>query len=401
MKKLSVLILAPTYPECGNIIKQNHIHNQLIYYKKHDLTPTVIDLSPVRHGIVKEDFYGVEVIRFGILSRGIVRSFLFRLIYNYHLRRLLTKILPYYDLVHIHNAMTHLLPVIDLLRSKPLLFTCHGDDVYPSKIKILEVNRRKLLSAADIITAVSTYTKNLVHHYVEDMVKVAYVPNGVREDVFSGLATVTQKAARQKLNLPVDAKIILMACSLIERKGVIQVLEAFSIVRAKLPDVFLVVIGNGDLKEKMLTIIEERKLTPFVKMINYVDDDTTMALYYKASDLYVMLSKTVEHSHGAGVEGFGISYIDANAAGIPVIGGRSGGVESAIIDGKTGFLVQPDTLTTVNDLTEKILLLLQNDSLRDQLGQYGKDRVFQELTWNNNVEKIRSLYVEALNMKCI
>ena len=188
-----------------------------------------------------------------------------------------------------------------------------------------------------------------------------------------------------------------MACSLIDRKGVMQVLESFRAVHLELPDAFLVVIGTGELQQRMQQFVAANKLEDAVRMIEYVDDNSTMALYYRASDLYVMLSKTVENRLGAGVEGFGISYIDANAVGIPVIGGRSGGVENAVIDGETGFLVDPDCPETIALLTEKMRQLLGDATLRSAMGQAGQQRVFQHLTWDHTAEQFRSLYAGLLS----
>ena len=397
MKSISVLVLGPSYPDSANIIKQNHIHNQLLSYQRHGLLPTVIDLVPSIPGVRRELFEGIPVIRFGVLPRGWLRGVIFRLVFQRKLRALLHELLPQFDVVHVHNCMVQLLPFLDLLQTKPLIVTCYGDDVYPSQITSLERDRRTFLCGAKVITAISQYTVRLAGHYVGDSVEVVLIPVGVRADIFSKVAAVPPMDARSQLNLLADRRIVLMACSLIDRKGVMQVLESFRAVHLELPDAFLVVIGTGELQQRMQQFVAANKLEDAVRMIEYVDDNSTMALYYRASDLYVMLSKTVENRLGAGVEGFGISYIDANAVGIPVIGGRSGGVENAVIDGETGFLVDPDCPETIALLTEKMRQLLGDATLRSAMGQAGQQRVFQHLTWDHTAEQFRSLYAGLLS----
>lgn len=392
MKQISVLVLGPTYPEPANIIKQNHIHNQLLSYQRHGLLPTVIDLVPSVPGVRRDLFEGIPVIRFGVLPHGWLRGVIFRLVFQRKLRALLHELLPQFDVVHVHNCMVQLLPFLDLLQTKPLIVTCYGDDVYPSKITSLERDRRAFLSGAKVITAISQYTVRLASHYVGGSVEVVLIPVGVRADIFSKAAAVPPTDARSQLDLPADRRIVLMACSLIERKGVMQVLESFRAVHLELPETLLVVIGTGELQQRMTQFIAAHGLQDAVRMIDYVDDDSKMALYYRASDLYVMLSKTVENPAGAGVEGFGISYIDANAVGVAVIGGRSGGVEDAVIDGQTGFLVDPECPETVALLAGKMRQLLGDDALRTAMGKAGQERVFQQLTWDHHVEQIRSLY---------
>ena len=397
MKTISVLVLAPTYPDSANIIKQNHIHNQLQSYQRHGLLPTVIDLAPSVTGVRRDLFEGIPVIRFGVRPRGWLRGFIFRLVFQGKLRALLRKTLPQFDVVHVHNCMVQLRPLLALLQTKPLVVTCYGDDVYPSKTASLERDRRIFLRGAKMITAISQYTARLASHYVGESVEVVLIPVGVRADVFSKAAEVPPSDARSQLALPADRKIVLMACSLIERKGVMQVLEAFRTVHHEFPEALLVVIGTGELQLRMKQYIAANGLQDVVRMIDYVDDDSKMALYYRAVDLYVMLSKTVENPLGAGVEGFGISYTDANAVGVAVIGGRSGGVEDAVVDGQTGFLVDPDCPETVPLLAGKMRQLLGDDALRNAMGKAGQERVFKYLTWDHNVERTRAVYAGLLS----
>ena len=166
VKTISVLVLAPTYPDSANIIKQNHIHNQLQSYQRHGLLPTVIDLAPSVTGVRRDLFEGIPVIRFGVRPRGWLRGFIFRLVFQGKLRALLRKTLPQFDVVHVHNCMVQLRPLLALLQTKPLVVTCYGDDVYPSKTASLERDRRIFLRGAKMITAISQYTARLASHYV-------------------------------------------------------------------------------------------------------------------------------------------------------------------------------------------------------------------------------------------
>lgn len=399
MKELKVLVIASTYPNETDVTRENHIHNQLLHYHEISVQPTVLELSPASSGIKRETFQTIDVIRFGVRPGGLNCSFIFRQLYSRRLRRFLKEILPEFDLVHVNAMSLQLFAVVDLLRGKPLIFTCHGDDVYPSKIRSLEHKRRTLLGHADIATGVSEYTVRLMSNYVDDETRLHYVPNGILEKNFLIVNQQSQSESRTKLNLSLKRKIILMACVLVERKGVREVLQAFHKTRELFPDAYLVIIGKGPLAEWVQNYVHAHNLENDVKMIGYIKDDIAVASYYRASDLYMMFSKTVEHRHGAGVEGFGISYIDANAAGIPVIGGRSGGVESAIVDGRTGYLVDPTNPDAVEQLHRRMKELLENDSLRNTMGEAGRKRVFEEFTWSINVKRIRELYDTMLAEK--
>lgn len=397
VKSLKVLVISPSYPDERDVTRHNHIHHQLLSYHEAALRPTVLELTPSQPGVREETFQGIDVIRFGILPRGLMRSILFRCIYTHHLRRMLRKKLPDFDLVHIHSPSLQLYPLIDELTAKPVFFTCHGDEVFPSKKKRVEMKRRALLQCARMATGVSEYTVGLISHYLPDPARLCFVPNGVREDLFREVNLQSPDATRRALGLPVGRKIVLMACNLIERKGVQEVLRAFHKTLRSVPEAFFVIVGNGPEKKSMLAYICQHGFTNDVQMVDYIREDLTMARYYRACDLYVMFSKTVLNAWGAGVEGFGISYIDANAAGVPVIGGNSGGVPSAVIDGKTGFLVDPADPDPVEALHRKMLLLLTDDTVRRTLGALGQERVFADLTWSANVRRIRALYDRILS----
>ena len=108
--------------------------------------------------------------------------------------------------------------------------------------------------------------------------------------------------------------------------------------------------------------------------------DEKLSELYSSSDIFVLTSMPLADS----VEGFGFVYLDASSHGLPVIANRTGGVEEAVIDGKTGWLAEPGD---IHQLSRLLLDLINNQQLRDKLGQEGKrwaktnswDRVAKEL----------------------
>ena len=84
-------------------------------------------------------------------------------------------------------------------------------------------------------------------------------------------------------------------------------------------------------------------------------------------------------------EGFGITYLEANACEKPVIGGRSGGVSDAVVDGTTGFLVNPDD---IEEIADKLITLLSDPVLSKRLGKQGRERIENFYTWDVIAKKI-------------
>ncbi len=398
---MNICFICPEYPDKNNIIKQNHIHNPVKALQRRGLNPFVVDLWPSENAVFSEIHDGVQVLRFGFLPRGLLRWKIYSYLWNRLLRTALESLVIGTDVFHIEFALTRLNPVLDVLKKRPMVITCHGDDVYPSKNGDVESARKRLLGAADKAIGVSEYTANLIRNYTGDRSKIIYLPNGVRTEVYEDVNKLSKTDAREKLGLGKEDAIILMACSLIERKGVVDVVEALQVLKQKGLSATLAVIGSGPEKDRKDKIATEKQRPPKKKYVDYVADDYEMATYYRACDVYTMMSKTVEHPHRAGVEGFGISYIDANAAGRPVVGGRSGGVENAVIDGVTGYLVDPYSADRVNDLAEKLYLLLTDKDLNEKMGIAGQKRVMTELTWDKHAEVLEGIYKEVAGISAI
>jgi phosphatidylinositol alpha-1,6-mannosyltransferase len=94
---------------------------------------------------------------------------------------------------------------------------------------------------------------------------------------------------------------------------------------------------------------------------------------YAGADVFVMVSRELRQS--GNVEGFGIVFLEANAAGTAVLAGRSGGIEDAVVDGFSGLLVDPEN---VGEVAAALTCLLQNDDLRFRLAAQGMERVKRE-----------------------
>ncbi len=108
-------------------------------------------------------------------------------------------------------------------------------------------------------------------------------------------------------------------------------------------------------------------------------------LFYNLCEIFIMASRSIEEQND--VEGFGVVFLEANACGTPVIGGRSGGVPDAIDDGKTGLLVDPQSS---DDIARAILELLKNPERCRAMSNAGKQWVKEKMNWERAVETIRT-----------
>jgi phosphatidylinositol alpha-1,6-mannosyltransferase len=121
--------------------------------------------------------------------------------------------------------------------------------------------------------------------------------------------------------------------------------------------------GGGEEKTKLVELVDALEMHEWVRFTGVLTDDER-ALTYGASDIYAMPSIM----YGQMTEGFGIVFLEAAAVGIPSIAGNVGGQAEAVLDGKTGVVVDGLDLPQVKAAIKRLAL---DSSLRDQMGEEG------------------------------
>jgi spore coat protein SA len=96
-------------------------------------------------------------------------------------------------------------------------------------------------------------------------------------------------------------------------------------------------------------------------------------------------------------EGLGLVFLEAAAAGLPVIATRRGGIPEVVRDGDTGLLLQEKE--DITELAEKILLLLHDEPLRKRLGQEGRHWMASQFTWEKIAQDLQQVYEEVLALR--
>ncbi|HIE03839.1 MAG TPA: glycosyltransferase, partial [Candidatus Latescibacteria bacterium] len=119
--------------------------------------------------------------------------------------------------------------------------------------------------------------------------------------------------------------------------------------------------------------------------------DEELPAHYNLCDVFVLPNRETEESDylRGDYEGFGIVFLEAGACAKPVIGGRSGGVEEAVVDGVTGLLADP---RSTEEVADGVIQLLEDRELARRLGQEGRRRA-QEFDWGKLSAKVREILV--------
>ena len=249
---------------------------------------------------------------------------------------------------------------------------------------------RPVLIRAACLFANSSWTRNLWIEYGIPAEKIKVINPPVDLNRFHPL---TDRARlRNQLDLD-NRKVLLSVCRLDPHKGTDRLIEAVALLATEIPDILLIVGGGGRMRGRLEALVQQHALGGHVRFVGRIPDDELIN-WYNAADLFVMPSRE-QSGMESGAEGFGIVYLEANACGLPVIAGRSGGTADAVDDGVSGLRVVPESPAVIADAIKRILT---SPAFGKQLGRQGMERahaLFRDAVISRQLYDAASLCVEV------
>ena len=272
------------------------------------------------------------------------------------------------------------------LRRKVIINLIGHYSIIPTEKSFKKNIKKKLfvysLKNADKIFSISHYTLNKLREKINISTNCEVMLYGVDSKKFTPLVNK---------NFKKPFKQIITVGMVKFRKGYHIALLALAKVKNRYPNFKYYIVGSQ--KDKgyvnyLKQIIRKYRLQRNVIFLENISDKKLISLY-QTSDLFLMPTVNVKNAF----EGFGSVYLEANACGIPVIGSYDCGTEDAIKNGYNGFLVHQNN---VNELTERILEILDNPSLAKRMGKNG--RIFAEkMSWDKIAKKFISSYYSLID----
>lgn len=249
-----------------------------------------------------------------------------------------------------------------------------------------------VLHQADRVIVISEYTQSLVTNFGIPISRITNINPGTNLKVKRDL-----DVSGVKKSCGLTGKKILLSVSRLEElyKGYDYVIKSLPLIKAKVPETHHVIVGEGWLKPYYQKLAENMGVIDDISFVGRVPDKE-LRKWYEICDVFVMVSR--DSTIDGGAEGFGIVYLEANAYGKPVVGGRAGGVPDAIIDNVTGLLVNPENEV---EIAEAIVRLLTNPELAKKLGEQGRERILQDLTWSKVGEKVEKVLLSTIKEKIV
>lgn len=273
--------------------------------------------------------------------------------------------------------------IVPKLTAAPVVVVTHGAEItVPGRLPTRPILGRVLRAAAGVVAA-GSYPLAEAEHAAGRVLPALVVPPGIDPDRFRPAGDgAERRAARAHLGLPLDARIVLGASRLVPRKGFDVLIDAL----AQLPaDVIGVIVGGGRDRDRLERHAARRGIADRVRFLGRVSE-ADLPIAHRAADVFAMLCR--DRWGGLEAEGFGIVFLEAGAAGLPCVAGRSGGSHDAVVDGETGFVVEP---RDVGAVVARLRELLDDPARRDAMGARARALAVSDWSYDRRVEPLARL----------
>lgn len=225
---------------------------------------------------------------------------------------------------------------------------------------------------APLVLSTSAYCcQRISKRYGVASERLALVPEGIDLGLWGPSSDSADQTAADAQRQPFT---VLCVARQYPRKRVIDLLEAFALVRARLAAARLVIIGDGPEHGALRQRLEELQLGEAVRLLGALPDDAAVRQWYARSSLFCLPSEQ---------EGFGIVFLEAMASGLPVVSTTAAAIPEVVLDGQTGLLVPPRDPAA---LAEALLRLLEDQALLARLRAGGRQQV-RRFSWDRVAER--------------
>jgi len=258
----------------------------------------------------------------------------------------------------------------------------HGHEVGWALLPGARQALRRIGRDVDVVTYLGDYTRRRLAPALGPTATLARLPSGVDTSLFRPGAGGAE--VRRRLGLA-DRPVVLCVSRVVPRKGQDVLVRALPGIRRRVPDAALLCVGGGPDAPRLRRLAAEHGVADDVVLTGSVPWEELPA-HYDAGDVFAMPCRT--RRAGLEVEGLGIVYLEASATGLPVVAGRSGGAPDAVLDGRTGHVVDGRSVAEVGDAVAG--LLLDRDRAR-AMGRAGREWVAREWRWDVLAERLRTL----------
>lgn len=301
-------------------------------------------------------------------------------LYAFKLKKLITE--RNIDILHMHNGtFFHGVQAGFLARTPVMVYTDHGRQLVESKIDVL-MDRFSGFFVDKIVAVSKELEKYLINEIMLPEHKTTTIINGINTEVF-----VPRKKPldlMKEFSIAENHIVIGTVGRLAEVKDQSTLIDAFYLVQKSIPDINLIIVGDGPLRYELESKVEKLNLKDHVKITGNRNDIPNMLNLF---DVFVLSSLS---------EGTSVALLEAMAAGVSPVVTDVGGNPSIVDDNINGMVVKPKH---VNQIAESLLTLLTDEKTRIKFGKAASGKIISKYSINHTLKQYSEIYMETLSKK--
>ncbi|MFD6952156.1 alpha-(1-2)-phosphatidylinositol mannosyltransferase [Nocardiopsis sp. TSRI0078] len=257
----------------------------------------------------------------------------------------------------------------------------HGHETWWAALPGSREALRRIGDTTDTVTYLGEYTRRRLARALspDAAARMRRLAPGVDVDHFHPGADGSKVRRRHGLG---DRPVVVCVSRLVPRKGQDTLIRAWPRILADLPDAALLIVGDGPHRQRLRSAARGMDSVVFTGPVPAGD----LPSHYAAGDVFAMPCRT-RHG-GLEAEGLGMVYLEAAACGLPVVAGDSGGAPDAVLDGRTGLVVDG---SLPGPAARALIRLLKDPDRAAQMGARGREWVTRTWTWDHTAQRLDAL----------
>ncbi len=259
----------------------------------------------------------------------------------------------------------------------PWIAIGHGTE-FGTRAAVAKRMTRHAFSRADNVICVSEFTRQQMNAAGIRARASQVIENGADHIQFTVLPEKEVKDFRCCLGFG-DSEILLTVGQVSERKGQSAVIRALPHVLKEAPKTQYVMVGLPTKEKEYRELAIQLGVSDHVHFMGRVAGESVLR-FMNVCDVFVMTSR---HTGAGDFEGYGIAVVEAAFCGKPALVSAASGLSEAIVDGVTGYAVDPDKPEAI---AQALVRLLRDDDLRQEMGRAARERALREQTWERRAQ---------------
>ena len=268
----------------------------------------------------------------------------------------------------------------------PIVMCTHGVEPAVASVPGGTALLRRIVRHATTVSVISGWSQRLIRAVAGPTPRITWLPAGIDPGRFDPNASGAPARRRYGLG---EGPVIVSVGRLVARKGHDRLIGALPAIAREFADARLLIVGAGRTRRSLQRLARRHGVASRVVFAGAVDAADLPACF-AAADVFAMPCRS--RWGGLDAEGFGTVFLQAAAAGLPAVAGRSGGAPEAVLDGVTGLVVDARDTTPVE---AALLRLLRRPDEARALGAAAALRVRREFTWPILARRFESILHDA------